>query len=99
MLAWQTCRSFLDLRAVRRVHSMGCSLTRAVYLPRKETETKMKRLSHLSTVTSIVVILGLMIEAALAQGQCYSYWAKPLTVATGWVANCDRVFLTTDGAR
>ena len=56
----------------------------------------MKRLSHLSPVTSIVVVLGLMIEAALAQGQCYSHWAKQLTVDTGWMANCDRVFLTTD---
>jgi hypothetical protein len=59
----------------------------------------MKRLSHLSPITSIVVVLGLMIEAAFAQGQCYGDWAKQLTVDTGWMANCDRVLLTTDGGR
>ena len=59
----------------------------------------MKRLSHLPSLTCTAVVLGLMIEEALAHGQCSSYWAKQLTVTTGWVANCDRVFLTTDGAR
>jgi photosystem II stability/assembly factor-like uncharacterized protein len=57
----------------------------------------MKRLSHLSPVASIVVVL--MIEAALAQGPGDRHWAKQLTVGTGWMANGDRVFLTTDGGR
>jgi len=54
---------------------------------------------NLSLLTLVLVLLSLMVNGAPAQGQCYSHWAKQLTVDTGWMANCDHVFLTSEGGR
>ncbi len=57
----------------------------------------MKLRLHLSLVTCMLLIFGPMIIAAPAQAQCSQLSMKQLTADTGWIANCNRVFLTTDG--